>query len=340
MSNSHYAYDILSLLESSFDDEQQLRQTRCLQPAPTLHQLKIESLDGVGNPGGDNRVQPMQTTSHLGAHSQTVPNSIDGHSSACDTGEDGGLFPNNLHCLQGCVSKLESNSHHSHICGPPIAIHQAGGSHFSSALLLKKGSLEAQPQTFLTRDQDECSLELLYHNRSPQLPTAHLLPHLLLDNPGIQIESHADRYSAEARVSNSYIMDARACQQKQQSAFRTINLSPMCDSQPCPRIDVPPQEKTPPTKTTTVIPLPRAMISTTLRCPARAKPSRFCHLCTRPSKPENLLVCSNVRNGTCRKVICDKCTRIFAWDLTRLREDSSWTCTHCNRVSRLAPDQH
>ena len=61
-------------------------------------------------------------------------------------------------------------------------------------------------------------------------------------------------------------------------------------------------------------------------------PSRFCHLCTRAGTTRELLVCSNVKRGSCRKVICHRCIREHKWDMAKIQADSSWTCTHCRKV--------
>lgn len=66
--------------------------------------------------------------------------------------------------------------------------------------------------------------------------------------------------------------------------------------------------------------------------PPSSTPSRFCHICTRSAKPNNMLVCSNVTKGTCRKIICFRCVRDVRWDWGALKEDESWICTHCRNV--------
>lgn len=60
-------------------------------------------------------------------------------------------------------------------------------------------------------------------------------------------------------------------------------------------------------------------------------PSRFCHICTRSMRPENVLVCSNLTKGTCRKVMCLRCIGDLGWDWHN-EDKSSWTCSHCRQV--------
>lgn len=64
---------------------------------------------------------------------------------------------------------------------------------------------------------------------------------------------------------------------------------------------------------------------------ARSIPSRFCHVCTRPTRREDVLVCSNLSSGTCRKVTCMRCVCEIRWDW-RADDKSSWICTHCRKV--------
>lgn len=61
-------------------------------------------------------------------------------------------------------------------------------------------------------------------------------------------------------------------------------------------------------------------------------PSRFCHICTRSAKPNDMLICSNVKRGTCRKIICFRCVRDVRWDWGAMKDDESWICTHCRNV--------
>lgn len=64
---------------------------------------------------------------------------------------------------------------------------------------------------------------------------------------------------------------------------------------------------------------------------ARNTPSRFCHVCTRPTRGEVALVCSNLTKGTCRKVTCMRCVSEIRWDW-RTDDGPSWICTHCRKV--------
>lgn len=58
-------------------------------------------------------------------------------------------------------------------------------------------------------------------------------------------------------------------------------------------------------------------------------PSRFCHVCARTAKTARQIVCSNIRLGTCRKVICEKCFERFEWNWDLAAKGSDWICTHC-----------
>lgn len=60
------------------------------------------------------------------------------------------------------------------------------------------------------------------------------------------------------------------------------------------------------------------------------QPSRFCHICLRRAGRVALLACSNAKEGTCRKVICEKCFNCFGWSWDEASNpESNWTCTHC-----------
>lgn len=64
-------------------------------------------------------------------------------------------------------------------------------------------------------------------------------------------------------------------------------------------------------------------------------PSRFCHICTRSTKPNELLVCGNVKKASCRKVICHRCLNDLFIDWNSLKPSENWECTHCRKVSIL-----
>lgn len=62
-------------------------------------------------------------------------------------------------------------------------------------------------------------------------------------------------------------------------------------------------------------------------------PSRFCHVCSRTPKNVRLAVCSKIKEGICRKVICEKCFDEFGYgDFEAALETgtSSWCCPHCS----------
>lgn len=65
---------------------------------------------------------------------------------------------------------------------------------------------------------------------------------------------------------------------------------------------------------------------------ARAKPSRFCHVCARPAQSSELLACKNVSFGVCRKAVCQRCFEEQGWNWSQSKEHpSSFSCCHCRR---------
>lgn len=63
------------------------------------------------------------------------------------------------------------------------------------------------------------------------------------------------------------------------------------------------------------------------------QPSRFCHICLRRAGRVTLLACGNALEGSCRKVVCEKCFENFGWDWAEaLKPNSMWTCTHCRQA--------
>lgn len=63
------------------------------------------------------------------------------------------------------------------------------------------------------------------------------------------------------------------------------------------------------------------------------QPSRFCHICLRRAGRVTLLACGNALEGSCRKVVCEKCFESFGWDwAAALKPNSMWTCTHCRQA--------
>jgi hypothetical protein len=56
--------------------------------------------------------------------------------------------------------------------------------------------------------------------------------------------------------------------------------------------------------------IPEALPSKVIRKRAifkNAAPSKFCHICYCRLTATRRAVCANIRRGTCRKVICDRC---------------------------------
>jgi hypothetical protein len=63
----------------------------------------------------------------------------------------------------------------------------------------------------------------------------------------------------------------------------------------------------------------------------RPVPSAHCHICCRPSRSVPVVVCSNITDGTCRKVICSLCITEYNLAVWEVVSDPSsfWLCTHC-----------
>lgn len=60
-------------------------------------------------------------------------------------------------------------------------------------------------------------------------------------------------------------------------------------------------------------------------------PSRFCHVCSRTPKNVRLAVCSKIRDGTCRKVICERCFDEYKYgNFDESALCTSWICPHCS----------
>eukprot|EP00188_Purpureofilum_apyrenoidigerum_P001086 Plantae.Rhodophyta-Purpureofilum_apyrenoidigerum.ctg1558.p1 GENE.Plantae.Rhodophyta-Purpureofilum_apyrenoidigerum.ctg1558~~Plantae.Rhodophyta-Purpureofilum_apyrenoidigerum.ctg1558.p1 ORF type:complete len:388 (+),score=47.31 Plantae.Rhodophyta-Purpureofilum_apyrenoidigerum.ctg1558:172-1335(+) len=58
--------------------------------------------------------------------------------------------------------------------------------------------------------------------------------------------------------------------------------------------------------------------------------SHFCHICWRRAKYTPMAVCANIKQSSCRKVICKKCFACFKWDWdAAVAEGSNFQCTHC-----------
>eukprot|EP00190_Bangiopsis_sp_CCMP1999_P007013 CAMPEP_0198722276 /NCGR_PEP_ID=MMETSP1475-20131203/58_1 /TAXON_ID= ORGANISM="Unidentified sp., Strain CCMP1999" /NCGR_SAMPLE_ID=MMETSP1475 /ASSEMBLY_ACC=CAM_ASM_001111 /LENGTH=366 /DNA_ID=CAMNT_0044483175 /DNA_START=190 /DNA_END=1290 /DNA_ORIENTATION=+ len=58
--------------------------------------------------------------------------------------------------------------------------------------------------------------------------------------------------------------------------------------------------------------------------------SHFCHICWRRAKYTPMAVCANIKQSSCRKVICKKCFVCFKWDWeAAVADGSNFQCTHC-----------
>lgn len=65
----------------------------------------------------------------------------------------------------------------------------------------------------------------------------------------------------------------------------------------------------------------------------KAIPSRFCHICSRTPKRVRLAVCSKIKSGTCRKVICEKCFVKYGYgdfEDAQKTNETEWLCPHCS----------
>lgn len=67
---------------------------------------------------------------------------------------------------------------------------------------------------------------------------------------------------------------------------------------------------------------------------SKAVASRFCHICTRQRKtPTSHAECHNVKYGTCRKSVCERCFIKYKWDWEAVRAPGAlWLCPHCCNV--------
>lgn len=61
---------------------------------------------------------------------------------------------------------------------------------------------------------------------------------------------------------------------------------------------------------------------------ANATPSSYCHVCSRTRKSVRFAECALIKQGLCRKVICDKCFKTFGWDW-EFAMGGNWICVHC-----------
>jgi len=64
---------------------------------------------------------------------------------------------------------------------------------------------------------------------------------------------------------------------------------------------------------------------------ARQK-SRYCHLCSARGSRVKFVVCANIEESKCRKVICERCCTENGWSFAALIATASWTCTHCRKM--------
>eukprot|EP00178_Gracilaria_changii_P023747 TRINITY_DN71796_c0_g1_i1.p1 TRINITY_DN71796_c0_g1~~TRINITY_DN71796_c0_g1_i1.p1 ORF type:complete len:328 (-),score=45.35 TRINITY_DN71796_c0_g1_i1:140-1048(-) len=62
--------------------------------------------------------------------------------------------------------------------------------------------------------------------------------------------------------------------------------------------------------------------------------SRFCHICSRmPRKGQGSATCRRMREGYCRKIVCEQCIREQGWDYDTIAQNpNDWLCPHCAEI--------
>lgn len=68
---------------------------------------------------------------------------------------------------------------------------------------------------------------------------------------------------------------------------------------------------------------------------SNASSSQFCHICSRKKEIVRLAPCSKIKDGLCRKVVCDECFQTHGYGKFEDALDvivSDWLCTHCRGV--------
>ncbi|PXF40576.1 hypothetical protein BWQ96_09715 [Gracilariopsis chorda] len=62
--------------------------------------------------------------------------------------------------------------------------------------------------------------------------------------------------------------------------------------------------------------------------------SRFCHICSRmPRKGQGSATCRRMREGYCRKIVCEQCIREQGWDYDAISANpDQWLCPHCAEI--------
>eukprot|EP00183_Erythrolobus_madagascarensis_P006651 CAMPEP_0185844328 /NCGR_PEP_ID=MMETSP1354-20130828/530_1 /TAXON_ID=708628 /ORGANISM="Erythrolobus madagascarensis, Strain CCMP3276" /LENGTH=525 /DNA_ID=CAMNT_0028543971 /DNA_START=119 /DNA_END=1696 /DNA_ORIENTATION=- len=65
------------------------------------------------------------------------------------------------------------------------------------------------------------------------------------------------------------------------------------------------------------------------KCYVGAKASQFCHVCRRSNNAE-FASCRNLADGSCRKVVCDRCFVRHNWSWAEYSKNpQNWECPHC-----------
>lgn len=65
--------------------------------------------------------------------------------------------------------------------------------------------------------------------------------------------------------------------------------------------------------------------------PNNTKPAKNCHICSRHAKNKVVAKCFNISLGLCRKIMCEKCLRLYDTEYAdqALSGSSRWACLHC-----------
>jgi hypothetical protein len=65
-------------------------------------------------------------------------------------------------------------------------------------------------------------------------------------------------------------------------------------------------------------------------------PSNYCHICSRtPNRGIRLAICAGLREGHCRKVVCEKCFTDYSLGCTFMEAADcavNWKCVHCQGI--------
>mmetsp|Transcript_15478 Transcript_15478/g.41562 ORF Transcript_15478/g.41562 Transcript_15478/m.41562 type:complete len:347 (+) Transcript_15478:153-1193(+) len=67
--------------------------------------------------------------------------------------------------------------------------------------------------------------------------------------------------------------------------------------------------------------------------PSKKKPivaSKYCHVCARTGPRIRYVTCAALaQDGSCRKVVCERCCDVHGWNFTDILANADWRCPHC-----------